>query len=111
MACIRSSTVEKPNVHMGNTRHEDWIISNIVKCGELEIALKQATEWVARVDSGLSILTKEEQLILYRLYIHAEKNAVDQLCGELYIEKSQVYNKRNTALERFTTALYGYCET
>lgn len=111
MVCIRSATSDGTPVQGGGSGREDMLLSNIVKRGELGRALEQAQKWVALVDAGLEILTEGERLILDRFYIHSEKGNVDRLCGELGVEKSQVYARKDAALRKFTISLYGCCET
>ena len=86
------------------------MLSNIVHREELERSLEQAKMWVALVDAGLETLSAEERLILNRFYIHPAKGNVDRLCGELGVEKSQVYARKDAALHHFTISLYGCSE-
>ena len=110
MKSIRSATADGSPVKGGGSGREDMMLSNIVHREELERALEQAKTWVALVDAGLEILSPEERLILDRFYIHPEKGNVDRLCGELNVEKSQVYAKKDSALRHFTISLYGCTE-
>lgn len=107
MVRIRSASADGTPVNGGGSGREDMMLSNIVHRQELERSLEQAKTWVALVDAGLEILSAEERQILDRFYINPAKGNVDRLCGELRVEKSQVYAKKDYALHRFTTALYG----
>lgn len=107
-ACaIRSARTDGTPVKGGTNRREDMLLSNLVCREELTNALDQAKIWVATTDRALGVLTPEEKLVLHRLYICPERNAVDRLCQELDLEQSSIYRKRDQALHRFTTALYG----
>lgn len=86
---------------------EDALLSNFVRQQELENALSQAKCWVTGVDKALQTLSKEEHLVLEKLYLYPKLNAVDHLCELLCTEKSSVYRRREQALRHFTTALYG----
>lgn len=110
MKSIRSATADGNPVQGGGSGREDMYLSNIVQREELGRSLEQAQKWVALVDAGLELLTGEERLILDRFYIYPAKGNVDRLCGELGIEKSQVYNRKDAALRHFTISLYGCCE-
>lgn len=110
MKSIRSATADGTPVSGGGSGREDMYLSNIVHREELERALEQAQKWVDLVDAGLEILSEEERLVLDRFYINPAKGNVDRLCGELNVEKSQVYNKKDAALRHFTICLYGCCE-
>ena len=110
MQSIRSATADGTPVKGGGSGREDMMLSNIVHREELERSLEQAQKWVALVDAGLEILNEEERLILDRFYIHPERGNVDRLCGELGVEKSQVYARKDSALHHFTISLYGCSE-
>lgn len=110
MRSIRSATADGTPVQGGGSGREDMMLSNIVYREELERALEQAKIWVALVDSALEILSEEERLILDRFYIHPARGNVDRLCGELGVEQSSVYRKRDAALRHFTISLYGCTE-
>ena len=86
---------------------EDSLLNNMVHRQELSFALQQAELWLDVTDRALGALTPEEKLILHRLYIYPERGAIERLCGELGIEQSSIYRKRDKALHRFTLALYG----
>ena len=110
MQSIRSATADGTPVKGGGSGREDMMLSNIVHREELERSLEQAKMWVALVDAGLEILRDEERLILDRFYIHPERGNVDRLCGELGVEKSQVYARKDSALDHFTISLYACSE-
>ena len=110
MQSIRSATADGKPVKGGGSGREDMMLSSIVHREELERSLEQAKMWVALVDAGLETLSAEERLILNRFYIHPAKGNVDRLCGELGVEKSQVYARKDAALHHFTISLYGCSE-
>lgn len=87
--------------------HEDWVLGQLVKLGELEQRQQQAQKWLEATNRALSALTPEEKLVLHRLFIQPGKHSVDRLCQELGTERSTVYRKREAALRHFTRALYG----
>ncbi len=94
----------------GGSPWEDRQINLIVKMEKLKSSLSYAKEWVAKVEKGLFVLTDEERLILDRFYINPAKGNVDRLCGELCLEKSTVYERKDKALRRYTLARYGCME-
>lgn len=108
---IRSAATDSTPVSGGGSTREDMMLSNIVRREELKVALKQARRAVAIVDRGLAALTEEERTILDRFYIRPAKGNVERLCGELKLEQSSVYRRRDAALHHFTIALYGITET
>lgn len=94
----------------GGSTWEYRQINLIVKCEKLETSLAYAKDWVAKVEKGLKVLTDEERLILERFYIHSAKGNVDRLCGELCLEKTAVYTRKDAALRKYTLARYGCME-
>ena len=94
----------------GGSQWEDRQINMIVKMEKLNTSLCYAKEWCARVERGLVVLTDEERLILNRFYINPAKGNVDRLCGDLCLEKSAVYERKDRALRRYTLARYGCME-
>lgn len=110
MRSIRSATSDGTPVSGGGSGREDRHLSNIVHREELSRSLEQAKAWVNLVDAGLAILSQEERLVLDRFYINPARGNVDRLCGEMGIEKSQVYARKDSALHHFTISLYGCTE-
>ena len=107
MQAIRSAKTDGNVVNGGGNRREDALINNIIHRQELLWTLQQAQLWLKTTDRALSALTKEEQLILHRLYIYPELGAPERLCQELGLETSSIYRRRDKALRRFTLAYYG----
>ena len=94
----------------GGSQWEDRQINLIVKLDKLGTALGLAKDWVSRVERGLSVLNDEERLILDRFYINPAKGNVDRLCGDLHLEKTAVYCRKDAALRKYTLARYGCME-
>lgn len=92
-------------------RHDEQLMNNIVTRQELSWTLKQVKQWLANTERGLQALPEEDLLVLQRLYLYPRPDSMERLCGELGVEQSTVYRKRDQALERFTIAMYGFPET
>lgn len=111
-ACsVSGASADKAPVKGGGSRQEELMLNNLVKRHELEKLLEQAKMWVRTTEYAMSVLTPEERLILTRLHIFPEREAHVRLCGDLGIEKSSLYRKRDKALRKFTLALYGTMES
>ena len=108
---IRSSRTDGTPVDGGGSKREDAILNNIIERQELERALLSAELWVQSTERALEALSKEDQLILYRMYIKPEKYAVDRLSEEIGVDNSSIYRRQNRALRQFTIAFYGAIET
>ena len=55
----------------------------------------------------MSILQPSDTQVLDWMYITPRNNRVEGLMAELGYEKSHVYNIKDRALYKFTTAMYG----
>lgn len=111
MVSIRGSRVAGTPVKGGNSGYEDRMLNCLAQKEELQRILERAQMWVEEVDGALQTLNQEERLILDRFYINAAKGNVDRLCGELCLEQSAVYRRKDAALRKFTVALYGVVES
>lgn len=108
---LRSVTSDSAPTRGGGNNREDVLLSSMVKEQELEQSLEQAQIWVENVESGLSVLTEEERLVLDRFYINSSKGAAERLADELNLDVKTVYRHKDIALRRFTIALYGCVES
>ena len=108
---LRGATTDATPVKGGGSRREEALINNLIERQELEWTLQQVKRWLRVTERGLSVLPEDERLVLQRMYIYPERGAADRLCAELGLEQSSVYRKRDQALYRFTTALYGFPES
>ncbi len=94
----------------GGSQWEDRQINLIVKLDKLSTSLALTKSWVSKVERGLAVLNAEERLILDRFYINPAKGNVDRLCGDLHLEKTAVYCRKDAALRKYTLARYGCME-
>jgi DNA-directed RNA polymerase specialized sigma subunit len=88
---------------------ENIICSVIYKCDVLRNRYQQAIEFMSWFNPAWLELNDEERLILEEFYMSdgSKTNAVCRISDRLFVEKSQVYNKKDKALDRLTTFLYG----
>ena len=107
---IRSAKTDGDVVNGGGSKREEALINNIIERQELAWTLQQAQLWLKITDRALTALSKEDRLILHRLYIYQEMGAPERLCKELGLETSTIYRRRDRALKRFTLAYYGIDE-
>lgn len=111
LVSIRSATGDGTPVAGGGSRREDMLLNNIVRRQELERTLAQAKLWVSMVDKGMQVLGQSERLVLDRFFVHPEMGAAERLASEMGLDIKTVYRRRDSALRRFTIALYGVCES
>lgn len=86
---------------------EDAIVDNIVLREELSANKSFAQRETEITEKGLSKLSMDERYILEKFYINRCPNHVEEVCRHLNIEKSEVYRRKNEALDRFTRICYG----
>ena len=110
-AAIRSATADASPVRGGGSGREDMLLSSIVKEEELERSLEMARKWVDLVDAGLEILTEDERLVLDRFYLRPSKGAAERAATDLGVDVKTAYKRKDSALRRFTIALYGSVES
>lgn len=108
---IRAATTDGTPVAGGNTnKREEMLVGNIAKREELKRNYKIAKGEVNVTEKALEILTEQEQRILYLFFINRPAGHVQQLCEELFVEKSKLYKMKDEALKKFTRACYGVVE-
>lgn len=108
---IRSATTDGTPVQGGNeNKREEMLIRNIAEREELKNNLDIITREIAVTEKALDTLTEEERLILRRFFILRQKGYVERLCDELFVSKTRLYQKKETALKKFTLACYGIVE-
>lgn len=66
---------------------------------------------VAAVRRGLSALTQEEQLILDGFYMNRTTDYLWDLMDKLSVERSRLYKMKDSALRKYTLAVYGVTES
>ncbi len=111
ICAIRSSRLDATVAKGGGNKREEMLLNNIVKRQELAQTLENTNRWLTTFDRAMRTLSKDERLVLHRMFILPEVGCVQRLCDELGVEQSTVYRKRDKALERFTRSLYGATET
>ena len=66
---LPASRTDKPRVNSTPAMGEDRLINNLVKRRELAASHENAKIWMEVTNRALSVLSREEKLILTRLYI------------------------------------------
>ncbi len=105
---LKSLDLSSPAVRT-DPKRDDALINNLVHRQELEATLQQADLWVSQVDRALGVLEPDDRMVLDKMYIKQERDAVGKLCEELCRDTPTVYRRRDRALRKFTLALYGSC--
>lgn len=104
---LRGRSPEAVGGNSDPRRGEEQLMNNLMRRQELRWAMENARLWVQTTSDALQVLDPEEQLVLKALFCAPARGAVQQLCQQLEVEQSSVYRRRDKALYRFATALYG----
>lgn len=104
---LRSSAREGSSVSGSGFTKEESLINNIVERDELTQNYNIVKMQIEAIEKGLSMLEEDELLILERFYINRRTGFLERLCEELHLEQSQIYRKKDAALRKFVTAMYG----
>nr|DAF75774.1 MAG TPA: Protein of unknown function (DUF722) [Caudoviricetes sp.] len=110
MEGIRSPARDATPVQGGSSTAEERIINAICNRDNLTVNHKLVKWQVRQMDRGLSILTEQQRRILEVAVMRREYNAIDRLCEELHISKSELYRREDEALRRYTICRYGMTE-
>ena len=104
---IRGALSDSTPVQGGESRQENRLLDNLVKRERLKITYHAAKRLVVLVEKGLAGLDEREKLIVEKFYIYPRKGAADCLAQDFGCDKRHVYRLCDTALYRFTVAMYG----
>lgn len=100
-----NARIERVTVQMKTEKEK--LVDLYVRRDKLALARNAVEPLIRRMDESLSLLSIDERKIVERLLIDREKGAVERLCSELFLERTRVYEMRNSALRKFTVAMYG----
>lgn len=103
----RSVQYDKTPVQGGISGAEDRILNNIDRRERLKINLSVATAKVERIENGLNALTATERKVLDAFYINRISGHMRRLCADLNYEERNIYKIKDTALRKFTLAMFG----
>ena len=110
MTSVRSSvpteTPRTPNPHAGETR----LATAIDEIDILKERYRQALEYMEWFSPAWDALADDERFVLTEFYWEYEKKQIDtigNICDRFHIERSSAYKKKNRALEKLSTLLYG----
>lgn len=88
---------------------EDRIIKGIEEIDVLKERYRQAVEYMEWFVPAWNELTEDERYVLETFYsdTDSQTNAVYEICDHFGIERSSAYNRKNRALGKLVTLLYG----
>lgn len=109
---IQRETADGASATSDGSGQAGRLLSNNVNLKELEEMLFRAERTVRAIERGLQTLTEKERYVLNLMYIEPVPNRIEVLKDELcYSENKSVYRVADSALLKFTRAMYGCTET
>lgn len=106
MTSIRSPGADSVSVRGGGGAKDERYLNNIVARDLLKSNLKAARRSVRAVEKAMAVLDEEERELLQRFFIRPEKEAVFDFADKFGIDRKTVYYRRESALKKFTIAMY-----
>lgn len=88
----------------GGEVSDKWL-NMLIKRAELEQSLASTDARVRRIAKGMAGLSKDEQTLLDRAYIHHISH--NNICALMNLESAQVYRLEKKALRRLALRMYG----
>lgn len=107
LTSIRSQTADSVCVKGGGGSKDDAYLNNIVARDCLAANLEENRRFVSRVCNALGALNEDEMELLRRFYMNPERGAAYNMAEEKHVDHKTVYKWKDTALEKFATAMYG----
>jgi hypothetical protein len=98
LTAIRSSVAESTGGSQSDRQERD--IAIMVTIGQLKAELTAAKMDAKVIERILKTLSPEEYRCVELCYLEQRPGAIEQLCEELYREKSSVYDILNTARDK-----------
>jgi hypothetical protein len=110
---IRDSMVGLGSQNMDGMPHshnpqaaEDRILDGIEKIDILKERYRQAVEYMNWFKPAWEAMNEDEQYVLEGFYLSGESD-IGMICDYFGIERSSAYNRKNRALNKLATRLYG----
>jgi len=90
--------------------HENMLVSSISKMDVLSQRYKQAVEFMNWFKPAWDTLCEEERIILSEFYLVAgsKTDALGNVSEKLFCGRSDVYRKKEKAVEHLSILLFGY---
>lgn len=107
LTSIRSQSADSVSVKGGGGCRDDAYLNNIVARDRLNANLEESRRFVSRVSNALGILNEDEKELLRRFYMTPERGAAYNMAEEKHVDHKTVYKWKDSALEKFATAMYG----
>lgn len=104
---IKATDYDKIPGGSGDNVQEEKMLTLLAKREELEADLKATTLHVEYIDRLLASLPEDEALVIDKMLVKHQRDAVAELMQTFNCEKSQVYRIRDRALKNLAISRFG----
>lgn len=101
--CMCDTSVAKG----GGSRYEEYITNLIYMTDNTGFRRRVVKRELDMIETGMAVLDDYEKDLLETFFVKKLKKAPEVLSEKWYKERSQIYADRNSALIKFTRAVYG----
>lgn len=98
-------------VQGGTSTAEGRWIAAIDELERKKEAYRITKRQVDAVERGLAVLDEQQRMVLNVFFVNRVQGGADYLVEKLNLERTRIYELRETALRNFTIARYGVVET
>lgn len=99
------------SLHRTYLKTDTEYVNMIVESERLNANIKLCQNLIALIERGLASLTDEERAVLEEFYMTPGSPNIIELKVRFGYETRSIYRLRDTALEKFTLAMYGISES
>ncbi len=104
---IKAQIITREPKGSGKSEPDDKWVNNIFNRNILVRNIEATSKKINCIDKALSVLNNDERLVLKRMFITGNHNAIEDICRELSLSQSQIYRIKGQAIRRFARAMYG----
>lgn len=91
----------------GGSRYEEHLVNIISVMDNVVFRKRMVDRQLKMIDNGLQTLNEYERDIIETFYIYKIKAPAEIIMKKHYRERSQVFDDKRKALEKFTRGVYG----
>lgn len=93
------------DLHAGEAR----IAATLDRIDIYRARYKQAVQYMDWFLPAWQLLSDDDRFVLEAFFLTdgTREDSIDHVCNHFYVERDTAYRKKNRALDRFATALYG----
>ncbi|MBQ2840978.1 MAG: hypothetical protein II996_00620 [Oscillospiraceae bacterium] len=107
LRAVEAAASSRLNSDGEKTSSDPLFINQIAEAERLKRNISSAKIVTTAVERGLSALLPHEKRIIENYYMSDYPKSISQLKDELGYSRRSIYRLRDTALEKFTLAMYG----